>query len=102
MRVLVFFDLPVVEKEDRRRATQFRNFLLKNGYDMIQYSVYAKICNGPDAVRKQETILKRNMPMKGSVRVLSITDRQYADMRFMLGEQTNNERALDINPVNKF
>lgn len=102
MRVMVFFDLPVVDKDDRRRATQFRSFLLKQGYMMVQYSVYCKICNGQDAVKKQERILKRHMPPRGSVRVLSITDKQYADMQLMVGEYTPNEKALEVKSVNKF
>lgn len=102
MRIMVFFDLPVVDPDDRRGATRFRQFLLKQGYMMVQYSVYCKICNGQDAVRKQEQILKRHMPARGSVRVLSITDKQYADMQLMVGDYTVNERALGVKSVNKF
>lgn len=51
MRMLVFFDIPVKLKEERRIATAFRNFLLKDGYHMVQYSVYARVCNGMDAVQ---------------------------------------------------
>ena len=102
MRVLVYFDLPVVDKDDRRRATRFRNFLLKQGFDMLQYSVYCKVCNGPDAVKKQESILKKHMPSKGSVRVLSITDKQYADMKLMVGNRTLNEEKLEVKSVNIF
>lgn len=50
MRMLVFFDLPVKTREQRRAATRFRNFLLGDGYYMVQYSVYTRICNGMDAV----------------------------------------------------
>lgn len=48
MRMMVFFDLPVVTKAERRAYTVFRRFLLNDGYDMIQYSVYGRILNGPD------------------------------------------------------
>lgn len=53
MRIMVFFDLPVKTKTQRREATRFRNFLLMDGYHMLQYSVYARVCNGMDAVEKQ-------------------------------------------------
>ena len=43
MRILVFFDLPVKTKKERREAARFRNFLLTDGYHMIQYSVYARV-----------------------------------------------------------
>lgn len=102
MRVMVFFDLPVIEPEDRKRATRFRQFLLKQGYMMLQYSVYCKVCNGIDSAKKQERILTQHMPPKGSVRVLSITDKQYAEMKLMVGERTVNEKALEVKSVNKF
>ncbi|MNT26127.1 CRISPR-associated endoribonuclease Cas2 [compost metagenome] len=50
MRILVFFDLPVKTKQERKKANQFRKFLLKDGYYMIQLSVYARVCNGNDMV----------------------------------------------------
>ena len=43
MRIIVFFDLPVKTKKERRNATQFRNFLIKDGFYMMQYSVYARV-----------------------------------------------------------
>ena len=42
MRLILFFDLPVVSKEDRRIYATFRKYLIKNGYIMMQYSVYYK------------------------------------------------------------
>ena len=47
MRLLVFFDLPVVSREDRRAYTIFRRFLINDGYDMIQFSVYVRILLNP-------------------------------------------------------
>ena len=52
MRLLVFFDLPVVTKAERRAYTIFRRFLVNDGYDMIQFSVYGRILNGNDALEK--------------------------------------------------
>ena len=52
MRMMVFFDLPVKTKIQRRAATRFRSFLLKDGYFMMQYSVYCRVCNGIDAVEQ--------------------------------------------------
>lgn len=50
MRLLVFFDLPVKTKDDQREANRFRNFLLRDGYDRVQLSVYARVCRGPENV----------------------------------------------------
>ena len=59
MRILVFFDLPVKTKEERGAAAKFRNFLLMDGYHMIQLSVYARICNGTDSVEIINAALPR-------------------------------------------
>ena len=58
MRILIFFDLPVGSAKERKAATKFRQFLLKDGYYMVQYSVYARVCNGTDAVEKHRIRLK--------------------------------------------
>jgi len=50
MWIIVFFDLPVKKPAQRRAATQFRKFLLKDGYIMLQYSVYARVCKGQDGM----------------------------------------------------
>lgn len=84
--MLVFFDLPVVTKQERRVATQFRNFLLKDGYYMVQYSVYARVCNGSDAVEKHRQRLKQNTPDNGSIRLLVITEKQYESVEILVGK----------------
>lgn len=64
MWLFVFFDLPVTTKPDRKNATRFRNFLINDGYDMMQYSVYTRICRGQDAVDKHLKRLKKIYPQK--------------------------------------
>ena len=93
MRMLVMFDLPVKTKKERQIATRFRNFLLKDGYYMIQFSVYARICNGNDAVEKHENRLKNHLPPNGSVRLLIITEKQYDSIRLLVGEYQQEETA---------
>ena len=85
MRILVFFDLPVKTKRQRQAATKFRNFLIPDGYHMIQYSVYARTCNGTDAVEKHRARLKRCLPDNGSIRMLVITEKQYESVEILLG-----------------
>jgi CRISPR-associated protein Cas2 len=91
--MFVFFDLPVGSKPERRAATRFRNFLKDDGYMMLQLSVYARVCRGEEAVDKHLSRVTRNLPKKGSVRALQVTDKQYARMRLMLGEAGKNERV---------
>ena len=63
--LIVAFDLPVGTKKQRKTATDFRNFLLDDGYQMIQFSVYARACV---SFARQETHierLKKTLPSEG-------------------------------------
>lgn len=91
MRMMVFFDLPVKTKAQRRVATGFRNFLLKDGYHMLQYSVYARVCNGTDAVEKHKKRMQENLPDNGSVRLLVITEKQYESILILVGNLAKEE-----------
>lgn len=91
MRMLVFFDLPVQTKRQRSEATRFRNFLLKDGYYMVQYSVYARTCNSYDSVNTHKMRLSSNLPNNGSIRLLTITEKQYLSIDVLIGKLTNNE-----------
>ncbi|MGN0483101.1 MAG: CRISPR-associated endonuclease Cas2 [Lachnospiraceae bacterium] len=93
MRMIVFFDLPVTTAKERKAATQFRNFLLKDGYHMVQYSVYSRVCNGVDAVNKHEARLNLHLPDNGSVRLLVLTEKQYESIRILLGERTPDDNG---------
>lgn len=86
MRLLVFFDLPTTTAAERKEAAKFRKFLLDDGYHMVQYSVYARVCNGTDAVTKHELRLHSNLPKNGSIRLLTLTEKQYSSMKILLGE----------------
>lgn len=74
------FDLPVSTPAERRRATAFRNFLLDEGFEMSQFSVYFRFCgdrsNTPPYVRK----LKQNAPPGGKISILFFTDKQFSDI----------------------
>ena len=92
MWLMVFFDLPVTTKEARQTATRFRNFLLKDGYVMLQYSVYARVCNGAERVDKHLKRLQTVLPRKGSIRALQVTEQQYGRMKILLGNKAQNEK----------
>lgn len=102
MRILVFFDLPVKTKRERRAATQFRNFLIKDGYYMVQFSVYARVCNGNDMVELHKQRLKMNVPNEGSIRVLVITEKQYEKVEILLGKKSKYERPVDYENLSFF
>ena len=91
MWLMVFFDLPTLTKAQRGRASRFRIFLKKDGYIMLQLSVYARVCRGQDAVDKHVKRVRGSLPQEGSVRTLQVTDRQYARMELMLGTAPKTE-----------
>lgn len=91
--LFVFFDLPVGSKGERRAATRFRTFLKDDGYMMLQWSVYARVCRGEEAADKHVQRVTKSLPKKGHVRALQVTDKQYGRMRLLLGQATKNERV---------
>jgi CRISPR-associated protein Cas2 len=91
MRLMVFYDLPVVGKAEKRAYAKFHKFLLRDGYDMMQYSIYTRICNGPEAVDKHVARLRANLPKKGSVRCMQVTEKQFAAIQVLVGEISKKE-----------
>lgn len=99
---MVFFDLPVTTAAERRAASRFRNFLLSDGYHMIQYSVYARVCNGMDAVNKHRGRLRLNLPDNGSIRSLVITEKQYEAIDILLGRLTQADESFQCEQLSIF
>lgn len=99
MRMMVFFDLPTVTKSEKRAYTQFRRFLLNDGYDMIQFSIYGRILNGNDAEEKHMKRLLVNLPPEGSIRVLTVTEKQYAGMKLLVGMPLFQEKQVNANQI---
>lgn len=77
MWMLVMFDLPVTEDDDRRRATKFRKFLLDEGFNMSQFSVYLRFCGTRDKIKSYVRKIDTNVPPNGKVSILCFTDKQY-------------------------
>ena len=91
MWLLVLFDLPVSTKKQRKLASTFRKFLLKDGYFMLQFSVYARVCNGEAALEKHSKRLLAELPPEGQVRSIQITDKQYERIKILVGKKCANE-----------
>lgn len=75
---LVMFDLPVKTKPERSAATAFRHMLLDLGYERVQLSVYVRYLPLPAAGATAVRRIKRNLPLGGLVRIVNITDHQWA------------------------
>lgn len=96
MWMMVMFDLPVLSKRQRKRATRFRNDLLDLGFEMAQYSVYMKFCGGRPAANAMTSRVERLVPIEGTVSILVFTDKQYGRMRVFSGgtpESRQTERG---------
>ena len=99
MRLILFFDLPMVTNSDKKTYTSFRKYLIKNGYMMIQFSVYCKIFNNRDAATNHINILRKNIPSKGYIRLMLVTEKQNNNSIIVIGGKSNQEKILTIDPL---
>ena len=86
MRIIVFFDLPTETNEDKRNYRHFRKALLKDGFIMMQESVYTKLMTTPSVENSVKKLIHKNKPEKGIVQTLTITEKQFSKMEFVVGE----------------
>lgn len=99
MRMIVLFDIPVTTKAKMRAANQFRQFLLKDGYQMLQLSIYTRIVRGRDSMEKYHKRLVANLPEEGSIRCIAITEKQFANMEILVGEKKLQEKKVNSNQL---
>lgn len=89
MWVLVMFDLPTETKKDRRAATLFRKNLLKDGFNMFQFSSYMRYCPSFENAKVHIQRVRGFLPREGKVGVFSITDKQWSRVElFYRGKTT--------------
>jgi CRISPR-associated protein Cas2 len=94
--LIVAFDLPVKTKPQRKAATDFRNFLIDDGYQMMQFSVYVRACV---TFARQETHierLKKALPPEGSVRGVFVTRVQWERSYVIQGSPASEAEAEDL------
>jgi CRISPR-associated protein Cas2 len=85
MWMVVMFDLPVVEKSERKAATNFRKTLLDQGFEMTQFSVYLRFCTSQAQLETFSKRIEAALPEGGKVNILSFTDKQYERIVTFLG-----------------
>lgn len=90
MRMLVFFDLPTITMEDKRNYRQFRKILIKNGFVMLQESVYCKMMTSPSMENSCKKLIYANRPPQGLVQLLSVTEKQFVKMDYVVGESKSD------------
>jgi CRISPR-associated protein Cas2 len=91
---MVFFDLPVGTPEERRDAANFRKDLIKDGYMIVQFSVYARPGGSADRVETQVRRLRSNIPPRGGVRGLLITDAQWGRMTVVRSQKQESPEDM--------
>lgn len=100
MRTIVFFDLPNIYANDKRNYLKFRKFLINEGFIMLQESVYSKITLNSQQCQFLIDRIKKNSPKKGIIQVLNVTEKQYAQIEYIIGESNtkiiNSEETLVI------
>ncbi|GEP23986.1 MAG: CRISPR-associated endonuclease Cas2 [Lentilactobacillus diolivorans] len=92
MRLMVMFDLPVETSEERRAYRKFRKALINEGFLMIQFSVYVRVCVTRQSADFMEKRIAAISPDSGIIQSLMLTEKQYNDMHFILGEPKKDVR----------
>lgn len=98
MRMILMFDMPTETVEERKAYRKFRKFLLSEGFIMHQFSVYSKLLLNNSANKAMIDRLQANNPKKGSITLLTVTEKQFARMIYLNGERdmsvANSEKRL--------
>lgn len=91
MRIILMFDLPSSETKEKKEYLKFHKEIIKNGYFMMQYSIYCKPIHFKTKIESEVKNLKKNIPNEGNIRMLVITEKQYDEMVILLGNKKINE-----------
>ena len=87
MWILVFFDLPTETKIERQTYTEFRKKIMKDGFTMFQFSIYLRHCASRENAEVHIKRIKKNLPDKGHIGIMCITDKQFGDMEVFHGRK---------------
>ncbi|MBF7094771.1 CRISPR-associated endonuclease Cas2 [Streptococcus sp. HF-1907] len=95
MRMILMFDMPTDTAEERKAYRKFRKFLLSEGFIMHQFSVYSKLLLNSSANKAMVDRLQENNPKKGSITLLTVTEKQFARMIYLHGERNTSVANSD-------
>lgn len=99
MRMMLMFDMPTETVNDRKAYRRFRKFLLSEGFIMHQFSVYSKLLLNSTANQAMIARLKQNNPKKGLITLLTVTEKQFARMLYLNGEQDQSVGNSDARVI---
>jgi len=94
LRLICFFDLPMETKREQKAYRSFRKKLIECGFVMIQESVYVRTLPNRSQLEKYERQLKLVTPENGLVELLYVSEKQFNDRRFLVGEKSHQEAAV--------
>ncbi|ARD07194.1 CRISPR-associated endonuclease Cas2 [Lactobacillus amylolyticus] len=92
MRLMIMFDLPMETATERKEYRQFRRKLINEGFLMIQFSVYERVCVTRKTATFLENRVRKFLPSGGVVQSLMVTEKQYNDMHFLVGKPVEDVR----------
>ncbi|MBE6384292.1 MAG: CRISPR-associated endonuclease Cas2 [Lentisphaerae bacterium] len=95
MRLMVFFDLPTVTSENRRNYRKFRKNLILNGFFMLQESVYCRMVINEAMARSVVARIESFKPPAGMICVMAVTEKQFANISFIIGESQSDVITTD-------
>ena len=95
MRLILLFDSPMVTQKEIRIYNRFRKQLIKNGYIMMQFSVYCKLFANREAAIKHIDMLRKMVPKEGQIRLMLVTEKQYSKIEIIVGGRSNQEKKIN-------
>ena len=90
MRILLFFDLPIETTDEKRHYRAFRKLLIRNGFVMMQESVYCRMVLNASIEKSVTDIIRKNRPPSGIMQLLTVTEKQFSRMEFITGESNSD------------
>lgn len=96
MWLMVFFDLPTETKAERSVAAKFRKNLIQDGFTMFQFSIYVRHCSSKESTTAHENRVRGFLPEKGTVCIMSITDKQFGDIDIFFGREKKEKEPVEF------
>ncbi len=94
MRLILIYDLPMVEKEENKIYSIFHKRLKRLGFYRLQYSVYTKVLNNETAYQQMNNKLNHIVPNKGSIILFKLTEKQFQKLVYLRGEKNRFETIV--------
>lgn len=99
LRIILMFDLPMETSKNKRDYRKFIKYLKLNGYLRMQYSVYSKLVLNRNVLKFHENKIKQNVPPKGKIQTIVVTENQYTNMQYLVGEPSADEIIMTTERV---